>query len=532
VSSLSVNAGQPEPNDANWARLIPGSTPPVRTDRKKPPRSVKTLPFDIAATSSTERNSSESGLAFLVPSPLQSRMAGEWLKSMTTDWALVSLNWLGLGALLVPLHSWFPHVQSFAYAEGKPISLLGIAMLHAALINLIGHSEGLHRTTSSLRAQTKILAKSIVWATLILCIAYSLQGTPWTMSALFCAAGFLHFGALGMWRWQSEKRFDARGNARNVLIIGASGVGRRVASCVEQHPASGRKIFGFLDDERPLGNGVIGRIADLPRIARKGFIDEIILAAPRDRKLTVQILHEACRLRLDLEIVPDLFGCSPATLEIERAGDLPVISLHAERLPAAGLVLKRIADVLGASLALILLSPLVAAIAALIKLDSRGKIFYCAARAGRKGRLFRCYKFRTMVRNADELKGSLRSINERAGPTFKIARDPRVTRVGRFLRHYSLDELPQFWNVLKGDMSLVGPRPHPLDDFAAYEMEHLARLDVTPGITGLWQVTARRDRSFQRGMELDREYIRTWSLGLDLRILLKTLLVVVQGSGE
>jgi lipopolysaccharide/colanic/teichoic acid biosynthesis glycosyltransferase len=201
-------------------------------------------------------------------------------------------------------------------------------------------------------------------------------------------------------------------------------------------------------------------------------------------------------------------------------------------LPAARLVLKRVVDVTGAGLALTVISPLLAVIAGLIKLDSPGPVFYCAQRAGRKGRLFRCYKFRTMVSDADALKEHLRRDNQRSGPCFKIADDPRITRLGRFLRHYSLDELPQLWNVLKGDMSLVGPRPHPLDDVAGYEIEHLARLDVTPGITGLWQVTARRDPSFQRGMELDREYIRTWSLGSDMRILLRTFLAVARGSGD
>jgi lipopolysaccharide/colanic/teichoic acid biosynthesis glycosyltransferase len=137
-----------------------------------------------------------------------------------------------------------------------------------------------------------------------------------------------------------------------------------------------------------------------------------------------------------------------------------------------------------------------------------------------------------MVSDADDLKNRLRPGNQRSGPVFKIADDPRITPIGYWLRRYSLDELPQLWNVWKGEMSLVGPRPHPADDFAAYEIDHLARLDVTPGITGLWQVTARRDPSFQRGMELDREYIRTWSLALDARILLKTFLAVVRGSGD
>ena len=137
-----------------------------------------------------------------------------------------------------------------------------------------------------------------------------------------------------------------------------------------------------------------------------------------------------------------------------------------------------------------------------------------------------------MVKNADALKNRLRENNQRSGPFFKIADDPRVTRLGRYLRRYSLDELPQLWNVMRGEMSLVGPRPHPLDDLAGYEVRHLARLDVTPGMTGLWQVTARRDPSFERGMELDREYIRTWSLMSDVRILLKTVSTVIRGSGD
>lgn len=317
-----------------------------------------------------------------------------------------------------------------------------------------------------------------------------------------------------------------------VLIVGAGAVGRRLAAHLEQNPSNGRALYGFLDDVRPLGNGVLGRVVELAQIARKGFVEEIILAGPCDRELTNWVFHEACRLRLDVEVVPELYGYDPAVSDVEQVDGLPVICIHAEHLPAAKLILKRMGDLIGAGLALALLSPLIGVIAVLIKLDSPGRVLYSAARAGRNGQLFRCHKFRTMVSNADQLKDSLRENNERSGPFFKITGDPRITRVGRLLRRFSLDELPQLFNVLKGEMSLVGPRPHPLDDVAGYELEHLARLDVSPGITGLWQVTARRDPSFQRGMELDREYIRTWSLGLDLRILWKTVSAVLQGSGE
>jgi len=155
-----------------------------------------------------------------------------------------------------------------------------------------------------------------------------------------------------------------------------------------------------------------------------------------------------------------------------------------------------------------------------------------ADRVGLKGRRFRCYKFRTMVADADFQKDKLRSTNDRHGPFFKMENDPRITRLGHWLRKSSLDELPQLWNVLRGDMSLVGPRPHPIDDFERYAIEHLRRLDVSPGLTGLWQVTARSDPSFETSMALDLEYIENWTLGLDLSILVKTLPALLRGEGR
>ena len=531
MSSLLLNPEKPKSSEAEWARLIPGDEPAFRGARRKPPRSVRTFELQDIKKREPESDSSATTLNFLMPRPLQGRMAVSWLQSMAIDCALVTLNWLVVGAMLVPLRVLFPHRRVFEFAAGAPVSLLGFAVLHAALITLIGSTEGLHSSAASLRRQRTILGKSVVLATALMYLVYRLQGAPWSISVLFCGAGGLHLVALGMWRSESILN-KGRKDDRRVLIIGAGVSGNRVASYLEHHPGAGRSVYGFLDDDGPLGNGVIGRVAELGQMARKGFVDEVILAAPRDQELTRWVLREAQRLRLDLEIVPELFGCNPVSHEVEEAGDLPAICLHAERLPAVDLFLKRLTDIVGSGAVLAVLSPLLALIALLIKLDSPGAVLYSAERAGRKGRSFRRHKFRTMVSNADALKNSLRQNNERSGPFFKITGDPRVTRVGRFLRRYSLDELPQLLNVLKGEMSLVGPRPHPLDDVAGYELEHLARLDVTPGITGLWQVTARRDPSFARGMELDREYIRKWSLGLDLKILLRTVLAVVDGSGE
>jgi exopolysaccharide biosynthesis polyprenyl glycosylphosphotransferase len=329
----------------------------------------------------------------------------------------------------------------------------------------------------------------------------------------------------------SENRVAGMRGTRNVLIVGAGDLGRRIADSFSKQAKLGRTVCGFLDDRSALRDGVIGRTADLAKLARAGFIDEVILAAPHDRELTLRVLGAARELRLDVKMATDLFGCRPAG-EMERIGGIPLISLHEEQVPNAGLLAKRTLDVVVAGGLLTLLAPVLALLAMLVKLDPPGPVFYAALRAGRKGKPFRCYKFRTMVQDADQLKGDLRERNQRQGPIFKIAGDPRITRVGRFLRRYSLDELPQLLNVLKGEMSLVGPRPHPLDEFSAYAIEDLPRLDVTPGMTGLWQVTARQNPSFQMGMNLDIEYIQRWSFGMDLKILVLTAGAVLRGSGE
>ncbi len=201
-------------------------------------------------------------------------------------------------------------------------------------------------------------------------------------------------------------------------------------------------------------------------------------------------------------------------------------------IPVSGLILKRVVDISLSAVALLFFSPLLLAIALAIKLESPGPIIYASLRAGKRGRIFACYKFRTMFDGADELRDSLRRFNERRDPFFKIADDPRVTWVGRFLRKYSLDELPQFWNVLKGDMSLVGPRPHPVDDYARYRPGDHRRLDVKPGITGLWQVLARTDPSFETCMKLDLEYMQRWSLFFDIKLLVRTIPAVLAGEGQ
>lgn len=206
--------------------------------------------------------------------------------------------------------------------------------------------------------------------------------------------------------------------------------------------------------------------------------------------------------------------------------------LNREAIPTLGRLAKRVLDLLLSAAALLLLWPLMLVIVFAVKLESRGPAVYASLRVGKRGVPFVCYKFCTMVPGANRLRKALHHLNERRGPFFKIANDPRVTPLGRFLRKYSLDELPQFWNVLKGDMSLVGPRPHPLEDVEQYSAGHEQRLEVIPGMTGLWQVTARENPSFETCMQLDVGYIRNWSLLLDFKILLRTIPAVLAGEGQ
>jgi lipopolysaccharide/colanic/teichoic acid biosynthesis glycosyltransferase len=195
-------------------------------------------------------------------------------------------------------------------------------------------------------------------------------------------------------------------------------------------------------------------------------------------------------------------------------------------------VAKRAVDVVAAVLGLLLLSPLMATIALAIVLDSRGPVLYRTYRVGKGGRLFRLFKLRTMVSNAELMLEDVWSLNERQEILFKSSRDPRLTRFGRFLRRYSLDELPQLWNILKGDMSMVGPRPPLLSEYEQFRPEHRRRMEVLPGLTGLWQVMARRDPSFETYVRLDCHYVEHWTLWLDLRILLKTVPAILVGTGE
>jgi exopolysaccharide biosynthesis polyprenyl glycosylphosphotransferase len=339
-----------------------------------------------------------------------------------------------------------------------------------------------------------------------------------------------------LWRRMVYRRFRAGIETRNVLIVGAGRVGQALRNHIETLQHLGFRFKGFVAlTEREAESGdadVIGDVRNCLSLARSLFVDEIFFSVPGDKKLVIGMVEEARIAGIDVRVVPDMYDGLAWNARVEYIGQFPTIPLHRKDFPIGAFLLKRTLDITGSSIALLLGLPVMAVIAIAIRMDSGGSIFYKAQRIGRKGRAFSCYKFRTMVENADNLKADLEHMNERDGVLFKIAKDPRITRVGRVLRKYSLDEMPQFYNVLRGDMSLVGPRPPMAAEVEKYDLAHLRRLDVLPGITGLWQVEARQDPSFDSYISLDTAYIENWNLMMDLRILARTVGVVMSGTGS
>jgi len=333
------------------------------------------------------------------------------------------------------------------------------------------------------------------------------------------------------------RRFDRGVGTRNVLIVGTGPEAHALRHHIESIRHLGYTFKGFIDlpDSgsrfRTTSTDVVGSLDTLFQNARKQFVDEIFFTTPCERGIVQTVLEQARIHGVDLRVVPDMYDGLAWNSPIEYIGQFPTIPLHCGHVPELGLIFKRAFDIVFSTVALAVLSPVLVAIAIAIKLDSPGPILYSSERIGKKGVVFHCTKFRTMVQDAEKRRSEIMHMNERDGVLFKISNDPRITKLGRFLRKYSLDELPQFFNVLAGDMSVVGPRPPIASEVKEYKLSHLRRLDVTPGITGLWQVQGRQDPSFASYVSLDVTYIDNWSVWLDFKIIAKTIGVVFAGTG-
>jgi len=515
MGELAANHVQhPVPPDlpSQYTRMIPGvsALPSSRSAAKKTGGLKHSVtggesPFDFTHP--------QSAAQILLPHPI----ADPWT---LYQWVVFDLIVLGLvGGLQARL---------FADWSFQELSL----PLFAVLVTLFAFSEGVYVSSTDPfpAGAASALTRSVLFATLLVFLAYRgtvhLRAIPATIASSL--GSLLLYRQLRQFAW-ARRRHDQ--DSRRVLLVGAGPVARSIARALRDDPLERTVVRGFVDDESPLSPDVLGRVADLAWLARGEFVDEVILALPGQPARTREAADIAFRNHLDIRAVPDLPPGPWPDANVDYLGGVPLVTLHREPMPTAELFLKRCLDLTGATLALLFAAPVMALVAILIRLESPGSVIYAAERIGSKGRRFRCYKFRSMVTNADHLKDDLRAQNQRQGPIFKIVDDPRITRVGRLIRRYSLDELPQLWNVLRGDMSLVGPRPHPVDDVNHYELHHYRRLDVKPGITGLWQITARRSPSFELNMHLDLTYIENWSLRLDLLILFTTIRVLFTPEG-
>lgn len=408
-------------------------------------------------------------------------------------------------------------------------------------ILILNNINGLYQTRRELLESLEVwqVVKSVTFSVVITIVGiYTLKVEEFPRSVLLLSGSWI---ILSLSIWRIIKRIFveflvSQGyNNFNVLIIGAGKVGVALAQEIEKHKGLGLKVKGFLDDfngngEDRAGHKIIGKLTDFPTMARRQFINKIFITIHHDSQVFLQLLEQARDLRIAVQVIPQGFELSTGEFCKYNIGFIPVLEYCNDdfglRHPG-----KRIFDFLSAAGLLIVLSPVFFVIAFFIKQDSRGPVFYLSRRYGRRGKEFFMFKFRTMVSNADRMQDQLKHKNEVDGPIFKIRDDPRVTNIGRILRRYSLDELPQLINVLRGEMSLVGPRPFPIDQIEKEDLRQLKRLEVKPGITGLWQIRGRSDISFSRLVRWDIWYINNWSFWLDLNILLQTVPVVLKGKG-
>jgi exopolysaccharide biosynthesis polyprenyl glycosylphosphotransferase len=336
--------------------------------------------------------------------------------------------------------------------------------------------------------------------------------------------------------WQGYQRRRGIGLQR-ILVVGTGPLGRMIMQNVVAQPELGYQIVGFVDDERTEDMGrfsALGRPEEIPQLVDQLEVDEVVIALPSsDHARTSEILISCAQRQVGFRIVPDFYELSLNQVDIVDINGIPLIGLRDAQLAGTNLLVKRAIDVVLCSAALVVLSPLIGLIALAIKLDSPGPIVYHSTRVGRGGKTFGCLKFRSMRQDADAQLANVLHLDETrsSGRLFKSRNDPRRTRVGAWLRRTSLDELPQLWNVLRGEMSIVGPRPPFPREVENYEEWHRRRLEVTPGLTGMSQVSGRSELTFDETALLDIWYIENWSIGLDLKIMLRSVPAVALGTG-
>jgi exopolysaccharide biosynthesis polyprenyl glycosylphosphotransferase len=479
---------------------------------------------------------------------IESLRAAEWSDAVVVVDARAE-RWLGplasallvLGDLLLitaafVIAYWFRFIAPGDEASGLALESyvrMGATVAALAIVVLVLHGfyDASRPRTWAATLQTVV---SGVSTGLVVSVAASFFIGEQGFSRLWFGAGWCVAVALMfVWRAAASRAYVAVRAAvvprRRMVVVGANPLGRELAG-----ELSGRyDILGYVDNGSDLAGAteppLLGPIAQLEGLVQQYAVDELVVALPENRREQImQIIARGFSRRVEVKLVPGLEELLPHRVQVSRLGARSFISFA----PAAPVGWsKRALDLALASIALLLTLPLLACIAIAIKLDSQGPVFFRQERLGKDAEPFQMLKFRSMVKGADRLIDSLIARNEQIGPLFKIRRDPRLTRVGAVLRRLSLDELPQLFNVLRGDMSLVGPRPPLPAETAKYESWQLGRLRARPGMTGLWQVSGRSEVPFHDMVRLDLHYIRNWSLQLDIEIMLRTIPAVVSNRG-
>jgi len=332
------------------------------------------------------------------------------------------------------------------------------------------------------------------------------------------------------------RKYDV--GVERILLVGAGDVGRMVMRNIVARPELGYKLVGFVDDNPITGNTDIGNfpalgaVENIDSVLANEDVQRLIICLPWQSHRTTQRLLRLCAANgVIAQVVPDLFQITKNQMVVEQLNGIPLISVSDVSIEGWNLLTKRIIDVLLVSITFFFGWPIGLLIAILIRLDSAGSIIYWQTRVGKNGKEFRCYKFRSMVDGADAMREDLKETNEATGPLFKMKDDPRLTTVGRILRRYSLDELPQLYNVVRGDMSLIGPRPNRPEEVAQFSEWHKKRMSASPGMTGLAQVSGRSDLTFDETVLLDIYYVENWTILLDINIILRSFPAVLRAQG-
>ncbi len=320
---------------------------------------------------------------------------------------------------------------------------------------------------------------------------------------------------------------------KRIVIVGLMEKARKLVKDLQEQEDFPPNIIGYVSLDQNYVGKVLGTVDQLPDILIQHAVDEVIFALPKDYIGKVEEYIQICEeLGVTVRMILDFYNLKISKTLLSYIGNLPVLTFHTVSLNEEQLFAKRVVDIIGSLIGLVFTALAFVIFAPVIKLTSKGPVFFVQKRVGQNGRVFHCYKFRTMVADAEDQLSTLKEENEMSGNMFKMKDDPRVTKIGRFLRAYSIDELPQFYNVLRGDMSLVGTRPPTISEVSEYELKHRRRLSIKPGLTGMWQVSGRNEISdFEQVYALDINYIDNWTLLLDFKIMLKTIGVVITKKG-